>query len=68
MVASRSNHVATVEALLAAPGIDVNCKDDKGKTLLTLVFIDLKERSESFVKFLFKKGADRWESSSKLTS
>ena len=52
------NHEGCVKKLLTYPDIDVNCKDDKGRTLLILALLDLNARSEAFVKFLLEKGAD----------
>jgi ankyrin repeat protein len=52
------NHEGCVKKLLTYPGVDVNCKDERGRTLLTLALLDLNKRSESFVKFLLDKGAD----------
>ena len=37
------NHEGCVKKLLTYPKIDVNCKDDKGRTLLTLALLDLNE-------------------------
>ena len=39
--------------------MDVNCKDDKGRTLLALCLLTLNEKSEEFITFLLEeKGAD----------
>ena len=40
------------------PEVDVNCKDEKGRTLLTLSLLNLREGTYDFVKFLLEKGAD----------
>jgi ankyrin repeat protein len=47
-----------VKRLLDEPNIDVNCKDEKGRTLLMLSLVQLDSESKSFIKYLLKKGAD----------
>jgi ankyrin repeat protein len=44
--------------LLDEPNVDVNCKDEKGRTLLMLSLVSLNEDSYDFIKYLLKKGAD----------
>jgi ankyrin repeat protein len=54
-----NNHIGTVKRLLQEPGIDVNGKDDKGRTLLSFAMMDLSDPScIDFTKFLLEKGAD----------
>lgn len=43
---------------LGMSDIDVNCKDEQGRTLLTTALLDYTERTPSFVKYLLEKGAD----------
>lgn len=38
--------------------MDVNCKDEKGRTLLILSLFSLDEETADFVKYLIKKGAN----------
>jgi len=54
-----NNHLGTVKRLLQEPTVDVNGKDDKGRTLLIMNMIDLTEPScVNFAKYLLDKGAD----------
>ena len=54
-----NNHLGTVKRLLQEPTVDVNGKDDKGRTLLIMNMIDLSEPScVNFAKYLLDKGAD----------
>lgn len=54
-----NNHLGTVKRLLQEPTVDVNGKDDKGRTLLIMNMIDLSEPScVNFAKYLLEKGAD----------
>lgn len=57
-IAMLKNHEGCVKKLLEHPEVDVNCKDEKGRTLLTLSLMDLTERTVNFVKYLLEKGAD----------
>ena len=58
-IAMLKNHQGIVKELLKHEGVDVNCKDDKGRTLLALACIDLASHGIlDFVKFLLAKGAD----------
>jgi hypothetical protein len=57
-IAMLKNHEGCVKKLLEHPEVDVNCKDEKGRTLLTLSLLDLNERTVNFVKYLLEKGAD----------
>jgi len=57
-IAMLKNHQGCVKKLLEHPDVDVNCKDEKGKTLLTMSLLDLNERTVPFVEYLLKKGAD----------
>jgi ankyrin repeat protein len=54
-----NNHIGTVKRLLSEESVDVNGKDDKGRTLLLMTMIDLSEPScVNFAKYLLDKGAD----------
>ena len=54
-----NNHNGTVMRLLKEPNVDVNGKDDSGKTLLIMNMMDLSDPScVEFTKFLLEKGAD----------
>ena len=58
-IAMLNNHLGTVKRLLQEPTVDVNGKDDKGRTLLIMNMIDLSEPScVNFAKYLLEKGAD----------
>jgi len=52
------NHEGCVKKFLEYPDVDVNGKDEKGRTLLTLSLMDLTDRTVEFVKYLLDKGAD----------
>ena len=52
------NHEGCVKKFLEHPEVDVNCKDEKGRTLLTLSLLNLREGSFEFIKYLIEKGAD----------
>lgn len=57
-IAMLKNHQGVVKKFLGYEGIDVNCKDENGRTLLTMALLDLNERTAEFVKYLLEKGAD----------
>jgi len=58
-IAMLNNHVGMVKRLLEEPSVDVNGKDDRGRTLLIMNMIDLSEPScVNFAQFLLDKGAD----------
>ena len=45
--------------MLKEENVDVNCKDDKGWTLLALCLLNVNKQSEEFIEFLLKdKKAD----------
>lgn len=44
--------------LLEEPNVDVNGKDDKGRTLIMLALYVLDDDSLEFIKYLLQKGAD----------
>ena len=48
-VAMLKNHFGCVKQILQQPNVDVNCKDDKGRTLLALCFYDINWKSEEFI-------------------
>ena len=52
------NHHGCVKRLLEEPNVNVNGKDDKGRTLIMLSLFALDEETEEFVSYLLKKGAD----------
>lgn len=52
------NHHGCVKRFLEEPNVDVNGKDDKGRTLIMLSLCVLDDESFDFVSFLLKKGAD----------
>jgi len=52
------SHKGIVKRLLEEPKVDVNGKDDKGRTLLILTLSYLDEETVNFVEHLLKKGAD----------
>ena len=58
-IAMLKNHKGIVKELLKRDDVDVNGKDDQGRTLLTMVLRDLSDDSVfEFIKFLVEKGAD----------
>lgn len=58
-IAMLKNHKGIVKEMLKRDDIDVNGKDDQGRTLLTMVLRDLSDPSVvEFVQFLLDKGAD----------
>ena len=46
------NHEGSVKKFLEYPEIDVNCKDEKGRTLLSLSLIHINERTQPFITYL----------------
>jgi ankyrin repeat protein len=57
-IAMLKNHHGCVKRFLEEPGVDVNGKDDKGRTLIMLSLLVLNEESFEFISYLLKKGAD----------
>lgn len=57
-IAMLKNHHGCVKRFLEEPNVDVNGKDDKGRTLIMLALCTLDEESLEFISFLLKKGAD----------
>lgn len=54
-----NNHLGTVKRLLQEENVDVNGKDDKGRTLLSMAMLNLEEPNcVEFAKYLLDKGAD----------
>ena len=53
-----TNHKGCVKQFLGFPNVDVNCKDEKGNTLLTMSLLDMTESTPDFVQYLLDKGAD----------
>jgi ankyrin repeat protein len=52
------HHHGIVKHLLEIEDVDVNCKDDKGRTLLSFALMEINEKSVEFIKFLLEKGSD----------
>ena len=58
-IAMLKNHQGIVKELLKRDDIDVNGKDEEGRTLLTMAISDLSDPTVfEFIKFLIEKGAD----------
>lgn len=58
-IAMLKNHQGIVKEMLKREGVDVNGKDDKGRTLLALACTDLASQGiYEFIQFLLSKGAD----------
>jgi ankyrin repeat protein len=58
-IAMLNNHLGTVKRLLKEKVVDVNGKDDKGRTLLSMAMLNLEDSTcVEFAKFLISKGAD----------
>jgi ankyrin repeat protein len=58
-IAMLNNHLGTVKRLLQEDNVDVNGKDDKGRTLLSMAMLNLEEPNcVEFAKYLLDKGAD----------
>jgi len=57
-IAMLKNHYGCVRALLEHPDIDVNCKDEKGRTLLYMSLLQIDKDIEEFVRYVLQKGAD----------
>lgn len=57
-IAMLNNHFGTVKRLLQEKDVDVNGKDDKGKTLLSMAIMNIEEPTcYDFTKYLISKGA-----------
>jgi hypothetical protein len=52
------SHQGCVKRLLEEPNVDVNGKDEKGRTLIMLSMFVLDDDSIDFISFLLKKGAE----------
>lgn len=58
-IAMLNNHLGTVKRFLQEDNVDVNGKDDKGRTLLSMAVLNLEEPGcVDFAKYLLDKGAD----------
>mmetsp|Transcript_17911 Transcript_17911/g.12887 ORF Transcript_17911/g.12887 Transcript_17911/m.12887 type:complete len:162 (+) Transcript_17911:765-1250(+) len=57
-IAVLKNHMGCVKRLLEEENVNVNCKDEKGRTLLMLSMINLNDDTPEFIEYLLKKGAD----------
>ena len=57
-IAMLKSHRGCVRRLLEEPNVDVNGKDDKGRTLVMLALGMLEDDTYEFVEYLLKKGAD----------
>mgnify|MGYP000853260986 FL=1 len=49
------NNYGTMRKLLDSPGTDVNCKDEKGKTIISSAIGSLNESNFQHIKFLVEK-------------
>ena len=58
-IAMLNNHLGTVKRFLDEKDVDVNGKDDKGRTLLMMSLMNIAEAScFDFTKYLLDKGAN----------
>jgi ankyrin repeat protein len=57
-IALLKNHTGCIKRLLMEPGVDINGKDEKGRTFLHLSVIRIDEGSIDFINLLLEKGAD----------
>ena len=52
------NHYGCVKRMIEHPDIDLNCKDEKGRTLISLSLLAIDEATSEFINYLLKKGAN----------
>ena len=57
-LAMMKNRRACVNILLSQPGIEVNHKDDEGRSLLSLLMLQIDSQTESLIEQVLKLGAD----------
>ena len=57
-IAMLKNHHGCVKRFLEEANVDVNGKDEKGRTLIMLSLFVLDDESHDFISYLLKKGAD----------
>jgi ankyrin repeat protein len=58
-IAMLNNHIGTVKRLLDEKDVDVNGKDDNGRTLLSLALLNIEETTcYDFVSYLLDKGSN----------
>jgi hypothetical protein len=57
-IALLKNHTGCIKRFLMEPDIEINGKDDKGRTLLHMSLIRIDDYTLEFVKLLVEKGAD----------
>jgi ankyrin repeat protein len=57
-IAMLKNHNGCVKRFLEEEKVDVNGKDDKGRSLIMLALFILDEESYDFISYLLRKGAD----------
>jgi len=57
-IALLKNHTGCIKRLLMEPGVDINGKDEKGRTFLHLSVIRIDDGSIDFINLLLEKGAD----------
>jgi ankyrin repeat protein len=58
-IAILKNHIGVVKRLLEEKGVNVNGKDEEGRTIISLSLLNITETTEEFVEFLIKeKGGD----------
>jgi ankyrin repeat protein len=53
-----NNHHGCVKRLLIEPHIDVNVKDEKGRSLIILSLLVIDKDTHNFIEFQIKKGAN----------
>lgn len=57
-IALLKNHTGCIKRFLMEDGVDINGKDEKGRTFLHLSVIRIDEGTIDFVNLLLSKGAD----------
>jgi ankyrin repeat protein len=57
-IAMLKNHNGCVKRFLEEEKVDVNGKDDKGRSLIMLALFILDDESYDFISYLLRKGAD----------
>jgi len=58
-VAALKNNFGCIKTFLKYPDVNVNCKDDEGRTIVSSAIDNINEKSLEYLKFLINvKGAD----------
>ena len=57
-IALLKNHFGCIKRMFEEDGVDLNVKDDKGRTFLHFSLIRIDQESIDFIKLLLNKGAD----------